>query len=189
MILKRKSSGMSLMEVIITVIVFGVFSLIVTVLVISAMRQYTRGKMMQDVRLKVNTAMRMMVDDIGKAYTLQTLGTGSWVPSGVILPNPYGDVGATTGDVGSGRSTNRLIIVVPAVDTHTIDITDPVGQGQMRFVEYVVQSGDKRVLYRNVYDIAITGGSYNGYARSGTKWMPVSTFFNPSSAAVSDRVV
>lgn len=188
MILKRKCSGTSLIEIVITVVVFGIFSLIVTMLVISAMRHYVRGKIMQDVRDKTSMAMRMMVDDIGKAYTLQTLGTGTWVPSGVILPNPYGDVG-TTGDDGNGRSTDRLIIVIPSVDTHTIDITDPVGQGQMRFVEYVVQSSDKKVLYRNVYTVAISGDSYNGYGKSSDKWMPVGGFFSPTSANPSDRIV
>ncbi|MCD4782352.1 MAG: type II secretion system GspH family protein [Candidatus Eremiobacteraeota bacterium] len=188
MILKRKCSGMTLLEIVVTVLVFSVFSLIVTMLVISALRNYTRGQMMQDVRLKTNTAMRMMVDDIGKAYTLQTLGAGTWVPSGVILPNPYGDIGIT-GDDGNGKSTDRLIVVIPSVDTFTIDITDPVGEGQMRFVEYIVQSGDKKVLFRNVYTVAISGGSYNGYGRSGEKWMPVGGLYLPSSANPSDRLV
>jgi len=167
-----KSRGMTLVELIITIAIFGGFSLLLTVLVIGAIRNYSRGRAYQAVRTQTSELVKKISDDIKMAYTPPTLGSGSWVPSGVIVPNPYGfNNGSTSGDVGNGISDNRVVLIAPGEDIEQFNVSDPA---HMKFVEYnyVVENNIKRVR-RNIYTVNkdTTQERYGNYKRSGTRWL------------------
>ena len=190
---RAKSRGMTLIELIITIAIFGGFSLLLTVLVIGAIRNYSRGRAYQAVRSQTSDLVKKIADDIKMAYTPPTLGTGSWVPSGVIVPNPYGYVNSsTTGDIGTGIADDRVVMFVPREDIEKFDINDPMqnagsGTPQLKFVEYtyVVENNVKRIR-RNTYSIPKPGATetYGNYKRDGTtRWLLLS----PTLADTIDR--
>lgn len=172
MIFRAKSRGMTLIELIITIAIFGGFSLLLTVMVIGAIRNYSRGRVYQAVRTQTNDLVKKMADDIKVAYAPPTLGTGAWVPSGVILPNPYGFANtSTTGDIGTGIGDNRVVVIVPGEDIERLDVSNPA---KLKFVDYVyvVENNVKRIR-RNTYDINVnsTLEQYGNYKKSGTRWL------------------
>jgi prepilin-type N-terminal cleavage/methylation domain-containing protein len=182
-----KLKGMSLVEVLITVAVFGIFALLISSLVISAARNYQRGKLMQEVRLKTSTALKMMEEDIRRGVVLQTLGSGSWVPSAVIVPNPYGRDGIAQ-KVNEGFSENRLIVVDSTQsDIRKFDVSDPLLD--LRFVEYRLTNTD-RTLERRTFDVAVatSGNEYQGYKRDAEQWLADVSFFDPGSPRRTDVV-
>ena len=182
-----KIKGMSLVEVLITVAVFGIFALLISSLVISAARNYQRGKLMQDVRLKTGTAMKMMEEDIRRGIVLQTLGSGSWVPSAVLAPNPYGVEGINQ-KVDEGYTENKLIVVDSTQsDIRKYDVTDPLLD--LRFVEYRLTNND-RTLERRTFDVATStsGNEYVGFARTGINWLPVASFFTTGTPRRTDII-
>ncbi len=178
---KLKTIGFTLVELIITIAIFGGFTLLLTVLIIGAMRNYSRGRVYQDTREQTSFLSRKISDDIRLAYPPPKLGTLSSntlnIPSGVALPNPYGDVNSSvTGDIGTGIGDNRVVMFYPTVDADTFDINDPMKNNsalpaQLKFVEYVTvtESGIKRVR-RNIYTIPKPGtGEQYGPYKKGTQ--------------------
>lgn len=176
---------MSLIEVVITVGVFSIFSLLVTALVVSAARNYQRGKLMHEVRRKTESVLRMMTDDIRRGHVLKTTGsvnwtTGSsgWIPSAVLLPNPYGETGST-GDLGEGKSKNRLVVVVPAQSIDALDMSNP--NTGLRMVEYLVTEEEPNRIYRRSYLVTEWGDYYKGYTKMGDKWIVDDTYFTDTT--------
>ena len=175
-----KSRGLTLVELIITIAIFGGFTLLLTVLVINSIRGYQRGRVYQAVREQTSTMVKKMAEDIKLAYPPPTLGTGSWIPSGIALPNPYGTANSNAnGDIGNGIGQNRVVIFSPKDNLDEFDIENPMkngesGEQQLKFVEYVFanESNVKRIR-RNTYTIPKPGttSTYGPYKRSGSQWL------------------
>ncbi|MCE1249082.1 MAG: type II secretion system GspH family protein [Firmicutes bacterium] len=182
-----RKKGMSLLEVLITVAVFGIFALLISSLVISAARNYQRGKLMQEVRLKTSSALKMMEEDIRRGIVLQTLGSGSWVPSAVLAPNPYGRESIAQKS-NEGWTENRLIVVDSTQsDIKKYDVSDPLLD--LRFVEYRLTNNNK-TLERRTFDVATatSGSEYTGFKRDTGQWIPVANFFDAGSPKRTDVI-
>lgn len=185
---KMKPMGFTLVELIVTIAIFGGFTLLLTVLVIGGIRNYQRGQIYRDTRIQTSQLVKKMTDDIRLSYPPPKLGTitsGTLnIPSGVAIPNPYGDNTSVQGDIGNGTGDNRLVMFYPTVDAGVIDINDPMqnnssNPAQLKFVEYirVVESGVTRVR-RNIYTIPKPGtGEQYGPYRKGTlnHWLITNT--------------
>lgn len=175
-----QKKGMSLIELIIAVAIFGIFSLMVTTMLISAARNYERGKLMGEVRRKTEMSLRYMADDVRRGFILPTLGTVDWttgtrssIASAILLPNPYGDINPlSVGDVGEGKSENRFIVVVPRTFDHPDATIDPVNPlPDLRIVEYIIPGNNSRNLIRRTYAVQESGNAYVGFAKNANKWL------------------
>ncbi len=167
--------GMTLVEMIITVALFGFFSLLVAYLIINTSKNYNRGKITQELRSQTNMLLDRIVQDIERGVALPTVdgGTGgaTWIASPVVLPNPYQVAGSARGDDGSGVARNRLIVTIEAGDVYQATPT-------MRFIEYIVPENQNNVVYRRSYDAKIEGNGYKGFQPMGNVWLVNDEYFS-----------
>lgn len=194
---KRKSRGMTLIEILITIGLFSLFATLLTALIVNTSRNYERGKYMQYCRERTSSILRNMRQDIGRSFLLPTVGSGYWIPSPVLLPNPYGDPDPP-GDASPavprslGMSTNRLVLVVSPQDVDQQQIGALVGTGSnnliLRYIEYIVPLYDQSKLLRRIYTINTPlGDRYDGFRRVSGKWMVDDSFIVGSSALLREE--
>lgn len=176
--IKNRKKGMTLVEILISVAILGLLGLLVSSLIINSVRRYTMGKMRQELRQKTHLLITRMQQDIKKAYEIPTRGSGLWIPSAILLPNPYGNTGAF-GDVGNGRSENRLVISVQPGELHEQDVVNP----ELIYVEYIVPA--RKVAYRRTYDITPAIDGYNGFTTGSGVWLIDDTYFTTDNVTKS----
>lgn len=180
----RKKQGMTLIEILISIALLGLFLLVVTSLIISAVRNTERSKISREQKSMMTQALSSITADVGKGYILPTIGTTSvWVPSAILLPNPYGDTGTATGDLGNGEARDRIIITVPSVGLDQMNLINPVPN--LRYVEYVIPSTQRNTLFRRTYNITPMPSGYNGFNVTGGKWMADDSYFTPGNVLES----
>ncbi len=175
---KTRKNGMTLIEVLISVALFGLFGVLVVSLIVASIRNYSDGKLRQDLRQQTSGIINSIREDISKAYLPPTPFSGSWVPSGVILPNPYGVDSLATKDEGNGRSENRLIICILSLelDDPSLSLNDPVPH--LRFVEYIVPDATPNRLFRRTYSFGHTSSGYDGFFRNvSMQWVVDDSYF------------
>jgi len=167
-----KSKGMSLIELVITIAIFGLFSLLITALVVTALKSYERGQVLQDIRVKISSLVNRIGEDVSQGYTLfnKTSSYGDpWLPSPVLLPNPYDTTGSAWGEKGEGTSEDRAIMVRSSVNIEDLNLANPVPQ--LRYIEYLVPQADKKVVQRKILNITETVNGYGGFNRSPNLWL------------------
>jgi hypothetical protein len=179
---------MTLVEVLVSLALFGLFSLLMVSLITSSLRSYARGKCMQEVKAKTSMALRVVQEDISKAYLLPTIAAGSWIPSAILLPNPYGVASEAARDEGEGRARNRLVMSISSVEVHQMDVSDPLPV--LRFVEYVVEPERRNRLLRKTYLVKIDYRSFYGFKRDTMeRWMVDDQYFTDGNLLNSSVLV
>jgi len=204
--LRKTSRGMTLTEIMVAVALFGILSLMVTNLIISSSQSYTMGRERQNLRNSVSYVLQNMKLDISRSYLLPARGgydsnsnifsNVPRIPSPVILPNCYGYDSGIDGDLGGGRSENRLIMSVPRRSMDDPDFYNKLvdyNDGTLRFVEYVVPNAQLNTIYRRTYKIrtnSLTG--YDGYRANiaQMKWTLDDSYFKTGAGnMISDQIM
>jgi prepilin-type N-terminal cleavage/methylation domain-containing protein len=141
--------GMTLLEVIISILLFGILATVLSNMLITSLRNYSKAQTAREIRYQTHSALQTIVSDINRGILLPSIGTATtWVPSSILSPNPYGVTNGSH-DPGNGVSENYLAVSISSGSIRDPFLTANLNNYQV--IKYAVLSSAPNELRRTVY--------------------------------------
>jgi prepilin-type N-terminal cleavage/methylation domain-containing protein len=189
--LKNREKGLTIVEILVSIALFGIFSVIAVSFITSSLQSYNRGQVMHKLKNDGSFVLRAMQLDVSRATMLPQLGASSaWVPSAILVPNPYGVSNSSAlGDSNTGTSTNRLI-----VSLNSAPITSPKLIGDVldyQYIDYVVKPTEKNKLHRyTFFNLTTAVNGYTGYQTNASgQWLFIDSNLSSLMTPPKDEVL
>ncbi|MFP4498926.1 MAG: PilW family protein [Vulcanimicrobiota bacterium] len=208
----KRNKGLTLVEIMVATVAFSVFATMLFGFLMTTVNSYSRTKTLAEMRYQVNFALRSMQIDISRSIrpTIPTADNQNWIPSGVLLPNPYNaqddpvddhvfsyfpdlttidpddancaPYASLSVEKSGGISQNRLVMFCAASDVEDQRISDPYDfLNQLVFVEYVVPETAPFQIWKNTYRV---NSSVQGFSLTSNYWVITSGVLTPSNTTL-----